>query len=68
MTTYALDEHKVSLPEAGRFWVAPGAHVMGRVTLGLDVGNMSVDEFGKLLVSEYEKYGKVARGIGLVPK
>jgi tripartite-type tricarboxylate transporter receptor subunit TctC len=38
------------------------------VALGLDVGHMSVDEFGKLMVSEYEKYGKVARDIGLVPK
>ncbi|MGD9538926.1 MAG: gamma carbonic anhydrase family protein [Alphaproteobacteria bacterium] len=38
MTIYALNEHRVSLPEAGRFWVAPGAHVMGKVMLGLDVG------------------------------
>jgi tripartite-type tricarboxylate transporter receptor subunit TctC len=38
------------------------------VALGLDVGNESVESFGKLMVSEYEKYGKVARDIGLVPK
>ena len=36
MTIYSLDEHEVNLPKAGRFWVAPDAHVMGRVTLGED--------------------------------
>jgi len=38
MPLYALDEHLPKTPEAGRFWVAPGAHVIGRVTLGTDVG------------------------------
>lgn len=38
MPLYTLDEHTPKTPEAGRFWVAPGAHVIGRVTLGLDVG------------------------------
>lgn len=38
MPYYALDEHRPNLPEAGRYWIAPGAHVMGRVTLGVDVG------------------------------
>ncbi len=38
MPFYALDEHTPKLPEAGRYWIAPGAHVIGRVTLGTDVG------------------------------
>ncbi|MGH8661463.1 MAG: tripartite tricarboxylate transporter substrate-binding protein, partial [Burkholderiales bacterium] len=36
--------------------------------LGLEVWNESTEYFGKLMKSEYEKYGKVARDIGLVPK
>ena len=38
------------------------------VALGLDVWTESPEYFGKLMHSEYEKYGKVARDIGLVPK
>lgn len=38
MAIYALDEHRPTLPAAGRFWIAPDAHVIGRVTLGDDVG------------------------------
>ena len=38
MPVYALNELVPQLPEAGRYWVAPDAHVIGRVTLGLDVG------------------------------
>lgn len=38
MPIYALNDQLPQLPEAGRFWVAPGAHVMGRVHLGIDVG------------------------------
>jgi tripartite-type tricarboxylate transporter receptor subunit TctC len=38
------------------------------VTLGLDVWTESVDHFGQVMKSEYDKYGKVARDIGLVPK
>jgi carbonic anhydrase/acetyltransferase-like protein (isoleucine patch superfamily) len=38
MPIYALDEQAPDLPEAGRFWVAPDAHVIGRVRLGADVG------------------------------
>lgn len=38
MPFYALDEHRPNLPEAGRYWIAPGAQVIGRVTLGVDVG------------------------------
>lgn len=38
------------------------------VTLGLDIWTESVEHFGQLMKSEYDKYGKVARAIGLVPK
>jgi carbonic anhydrase/acetyltransferase-like protein (isoleucine patch superfamily) len=38
LSIYALDGHEPTLPEAGRYWIAPGAHVIGRVRLGLDVG------------------------------
>lgn len=37
-------------------------------TLGLDVWTESPEYFAKLMKSEYEKYGKVARDIKLVPK
>jgi tripartite-type tricarboxylate transporter receptor subunit TctC len=36
--------------------------------LGLDVATESPEYFNALLKSEYEKYGKVARDIGLVPQ
>jgi tripartite-type tricarboxylate transporter receptor subunit TctC len=36
--------------------------------LGLDLWNESPEYFNKLLKSEYDKYGKVAKDIGLVPK
>ena len=38
MPVYALHDLVPQLPEAGRYWVAPDAHVIGRVTLGEDVG------------------------------
>ena len=38
MAIYALGGHVPALPEPGRFWVADGAHVMGRVRLADDVG------------------------------
>ena len=38
MAAYALDGHAPELPEPGRCWIAPSAHVIGRVRLGLDVG------------------------------
>jgi len=38
MPIYALDGQAPILPEPGRFWVAPDAHVIGRVRLGRDVG------------------------------
>jgi carbonic anhydrase/acetyltransferase-like protein (isoleucine patch superfamily) len=34
---YSLDDISPDLPAAGRFWIAPDAHVIGRVRLGLDV-------------------------------
>jgi tripartite-type tricarboxylate transporter receptor subunit TctC len=37
-------------------------------SLGLEVWTESPEYLGKLMKSEYEKYGKVARDIGLVPK
>jgi carbonic anhydrase/acetyltransferase-like protein (isoleucine patch superfamily) len=37
MPIYRLDDVSPILPEAGRFWVAPDAHVIGRVRLGQDV-------------------------------
>jgi carbonic anhydrase/acetyltransferase-like protein (isoleucine patch superfamily) len=38
MPIYSLDGVEPILPEAGRYWVAPDAHVIGRVRLGTDVG------------------------------
>jgi tripartite-type tricarboxylate transporter receptor subunit TctC len=36
--------------------------------LGLEVADMSPEEFGQLMRSEYEKFGKLVKAIGLVPK
>jgi len=38
MPVYAIEDAVPVLPAADRFWVAPDAHVIGRVTLGEDVG------------------------------
>ena len=38
MPIYSLDEVSPILPEAGRYWIAPDAHVIGKVQLGDDVG------------------------------
>jgi carbonic anhydrase/acetyltransferase-like protein (isoleucine patch superfamily) len=38
MPIYALDEYSPDLPPAGKFWIAPDAHVIGRVRLGPEVG------------------------------
>lgn len=38
MPIYSLDGNAPLLPEPDRFWIAPDAHVIGRVRLGLDVG------------------------------
>lgn len=37
MPVYALDEFSPELPGAGRYWIAPDAHVIGRVRLAEDV-------------------------------
>ena len=37
MPLYALDDVSPELPGNGRFWIAPDAHVIGRVRLGEDV-------------------------------
>jgi len=36
MPLYALDDVAPELPRGGRYWVAPNAHVIGRVRLGED--------------------------------
>lgn len=38
MPIYELDGQAPDLPAPDRFWVAPDAHVIGRVRLGADVG------------------------------
>ncbi len=38
MPVYGLGAHEPTLPEAGRVWIAPDAHVIGKVSLGDDVG------------------------------
>ncbi len=38
MPVYTLDGLVPELPEAGRYWIAPDAHVIGRVRLAPDVG------------------------------
>ncbi len=38
MPVYALHDLTPILPGAGRYWVAPDAHVIGNVRVGLDVG------------------------------
>ncbi len=38
MSLYRLDNETPDLPPAGTFWIAPSAHVIGRVRLGADVG------------------------------
>ncbi|MCP8893657.1 gamma carbonic anhydrase family protein [Shinella daejeonensis] len=38
MPLYMLDDIAPTLPPEGRYWIAPDAHVIGRVVLGEDVG------------------------------
>ncbi len=38
MPLYALDSQSPETPPEGRYWVAPDAHIIGRVTLGDEVG------------------------------
>lgn len=37
MTLHALGPHRPALADPSRVWIAPGAHIVGRVRLGLDV-------------------------------
>lgn len=38
MPIYALDDARPELPDVSRFWIAPDAHVIGKVRLARDVG------------------------------
>ena len=38
MPLYELDGQAPEVPAEGEFWIAPDAHVIGRVTLGHEVG------------------------------
>jgi carbonic anhydrase/acetyltransferase-like protein (isoleucine patch superfamily) len=38
MPLYTLDNEKPQLPGEGEYWIAPDAHVIGKVRLGQDVG------------------------------
>ncbi len=38
MPSYSLDGHAPELPLAGDFWIAPGAHIIGKVRVAKDVG------------------------------
>ena len=51
MPIYALGSFEPVLPESGRFWIAPDAHVIGDVRLGLDVGVW----FGSVLRGDTER-------------
>jgi carbonic anhydrase/acetyltransferase-like protein (isoleucine patch superfamily) len=51
MPLYALDTDSPETPEAGKFWVAPDAHIMGKVTLHADVGIW----FGAVLRGDNER-------------
>ncbi len=38
MPFYALEGHAPTIPDAGSYWIAPDAHVIGRVRLGRNMG------------------------------
>ena len=38
MPLYALDEIRPDVPPDGAWWLAPDAHLIGRVRIGADVG------------------------------
>lgn len=38
MPVYSLGDRRPALPEEGQYWIAPDAHVIGDVSLGVDVG------------------------------
>ena len=50
MPIYALDGQAPELPGDGTYWIAPDAHVIGRVRLGVDVGVW----FGSILRGDNE--------------
>jgi carbonic anhydrase/acetyltransferase-like protein (isoleucine patch superfamily) len=51
MPLYSLDGNAPELPAPGDFWVAPDAHVIGAVTLGIEVGIW----FGAVLRGDNER-------------
>ena len=57
MPIYALADLMPQLPPAGRFWIAPGAHVIGNVLLAEDVGIW----FGAVLRGDNELISVSAR-------
>jgi carbonic anhydrase/acetyltransferase-like protein (isoleucine patch superfamily) len=57
MPVYALGGVKPQLPPAGRFWIAPGATLIGDVLLGEDVGVW----FGAVLRGDNERIAIGAR-------
>lgn len=50
MPSYSLDGLAPELPRTGQYWVAPDAHVIGRVRLGSEVGIW----FGAVLRGDHE--------------
>jgi carbonic anhydrase/acetyltransferase-like protein (isoleucine patch superfamily) len=38
MPVYALGDDRPDLPPEGEYWIAPGAHVIGRIRIGKGVG------------------------------
>jgi tripartite-type tricarboxylate transporter receptor subunit TctC len=63
----AIAETVPGFSSGGWFGLVAPARVK-MIALGLDIWTESPEYFRKLMISEYEKYGKVARDIGLVPK
>lgn len=51
MAEHRLEGIAPELPEAGRYWIAPDARVIGKVTLGVDVGVW----FGAVLRGDNER-------------
>lgn len=57
MPVYALNDVAPTLPAPGTFWIAPDAHVIGKVTLAQDVGIW----FGAVLRGDNEPIAVGAR-------
>jgi carbonic anhydrase/acetyltransferase-like protein (isoleucine patch superfamily) len=57
MPIYALDDVKPQLPEAGRYWIAPTAVLIGDIVLAEDVGIW----FGAVLRGDNERLSIGAR-------